>query len=363
VFDAILTKMQQSDVNQSAKESEIELSSLAILPEAPVAPVKAMVLMMGLVGGSGLGFVLAFMGVALDNKFHTVSEAEQLTGLPLLAAISEIPKTIRSKAEKNADGIAPKHEADWDRNLVFRHGLSTTTFAEMFRVLRASITLLGPEAERRITLFTSALPGEGKSNCSANFALAAAGQGKRVLLMDMDLRKPTQHKIFGLALETNEVGVSGLLSGQATLEEAIYQNPGIPNLHHLFSGARPPSPGELLNGVRVSGLLAEARSKYDVIVIDTPPLLAVPDARILAAHADNVCLVMRAEYVPKGAVHRAIALLTSGRTPLSGIILNGFKERRRLIGANYSYGYYNYGGRGNAGYQYGSYGAYGAEER
>ncbi len=306
-----------------------------------------------------MGLVLAFICVVLDNKFHTVTEVEQMTGLPLLAAIAEIPKTILSMSENTGSGKIPKHEAEWDRNLVFRDGLSTTTYAEMFRVLRASITLLGPEAERRITLFTSALPGEGKSNCSANFALAAAGQMKRVLLIDMDLRKPSLHKVFGLSTVTNEIGVTGLLSGGGILDDAVFQNPGIPNLHHLFTGARPPSPGELLNGARLAGLLEEARTKYDVIVIDTPPLLAVPDARILAAYADNVCLIVRANYVPKGAVHRAIALLDSGRTPVSGIVLNGFKERRRLMGANYSYGYYNYGHRGFASrYGYGSYGAY-----
>jgi succinoglycan biosynthesis transport protein ExoP len=359
VFDAILTKMQQSDVNQSAKESEIELSSLGILPEGPVSPVKAMVLMVGVVGGSGFGFLFAFVGVALDNKFHTVSEVEQLTGVPVLAAISDIPKAVLSNAVKAGTAKAPEHEANWDRTLVFRQTLSTTTFAEMYRVLRASVTLLGPETTRRITLFTSALPGEGKTTCSANFALAAAGQGKRVLLIDMDLRKPSLHKVFGVALDTTPAGVTGFLTRQATLDEAVFKNPGIPNLDHMLSGARPPNPGELLNGVQLTELFAEARGKYDVIVIDTPPLLAVPDARILAALADNVCLVVRAEYVPKGAVHRALALLVSGSTPVAGIVFNGYKERRRLIDTNYSYGYYSYGGRGAAG----SYGAYGSEEK
>ncbi|MEP2774890.1 MAG: polysaccharide biosynthesis tyrosine autokinase [Luteolibacter sp.] len=364
VFDAILTKLQQSDVNQSAKESEIEISSLALLPDTPVSPVKALILMVGVVGGSGIGLGIAFIGVVLNNKFHSVAEVEELTGMPVLAAVSRISRGALNDLAKLPEAEAGKfeHEKDWDPKIVFRRGLSSTSFAEMFRVLRASITLLGFEEERKITLFTSAIPGEGKTTCSANFALAAAGQGKRVLLVDMDLRKPAQHKIFGLALDVNQAGVSGCLTGKATLDEAVFQVPGVPNLDLLLSGARAPNPGELLNGGRIAGLLAEIRGKYDVIVLDTAPLLAVPDARILAAYADNICLVVRADYVPKGAAHRAISLLESGKTAISGIVLNGFKERRRLIGGSYSYGYYKYGSNGkSSSYGYGSYGTYGTD--
>jgi Mrp family chromosome partitioning ATPase len=129
----------------------------------------------------------------------------------------------------------------------------------------------------------------------------------------------------------------------------------------MVSGVRAPNPGELLNARRLAELMASVREIYDVIVLDSAPLLAVPDTRVVAAHADNVCLVVRAEYVPKGACTRVLRLLAAGHTPLAGVIFNGFRERKRLMGMNYSYGNYKYGSSGNA-YGYGN-DAYGSSDR
>jgi capsular exopolysaccharide synthesis family protein len=204
------------------------------------------------------------------------------------------------------------------------------------------------------------IPGEGKSLTSANYALAAAGQGKRVLLIDLDLRRPAAHLAFGLTSSSNEAGVTGYLAGKATLDEAIIRDVSGTGMDLMVSGVRAPNPGELLNEQRLSSLMAAVRARYDVIVLDTAPLLAVPDTRVIAAHADNVCLVVRADYVPKGASARVVRLLATGRTPLAGVVFNGFRERRGLIGANYSYGNYKYGTNGNP-YGYGNE-AYGSRD-
>jgi capsular exopolysaccharide synthesis family protein len=247
--------------------------------------------------------------------------------------------------------------------LVFREGTSSTTFAEMFRVLRASVSLLGNEQKRRITLFSSALPGEGKTLVSSNFALAAAQQGKRTLLIDLDLRKPAVHKIFGLKRDTHHFGTTEVLSGQAKFEDGIFTDTGAEHLHIMLAGKQAPNPGELLNASTLTDFLETAVAAYDLVVIDSAPLLAVPDTRIIAPLADNFCLVIRANYAPKGAVRRAISILENDDNLPSGVILNGFSEKRRLIGQNYSYGNYQTNRYGKAyRYGYGSYGSYGSED-
>ncbi|MBB5350823.1 capsular exopolysaccharide synthesis family protein [Haloferula luteola] len=365
VFNSMLTRMQESGINQQAVESEIDVDSLATLPELPVSPKPVLVLAAGMVVGVGGGLMIALILTRLDNKFHTVAQVESETSKTVLGSISQMKEGVLegivSKQEKKTGIPSPSYEDEWDPVLAFRRHLSETSFAEMYRVLRASITLLGDEKKRKVTAFTSSLPGEGKTTTSVNFALAAAGQGKKVLLIDADLRKPAVHKTLGLKRDHNGKGVTEILAGQTTLEEAAFPLPGVENLHVVLSGVRAPNPGELLSGIRLEKLLAQATQYFDVVVLDTAPVLAVPDTRIIAPQVDNLCLVIRANYTPKGAVRRVLEVLEEGGTPPSGAIFNGFSEKRRLIGENYSYGYYKYGKYGSTGsYGYGSYGGYGA---
>jgi capsular exopolysaccharide synthesis family protein len=352
VFNAMLTKMQQVDVNQAEQESAIEINSLAQLARLPVSPVGSKVITKGLLGGLFVGTVLALLLVRLDNKFHTVMQVEELLGLPVFAAVVVIQQESKAKLAAQAPGRnvpeALEIEKNWDPKIVFRQALCDSSYAEMYRVLRAAITLLGSEEKRKVTLFTSAIPGEGKTVTSINYALAAAGQGKRVLLIDLDLRRPAVHKAFGLPRDGGSKGVTAYLAGKYSFAESILQNISGTGLDLMVSGMKAPNPGELLSGAQLDSFLAEARSKYDVIVLDTAPLLAVPDTRVIAKYADNLCMVIRAEYVPKGAALRVLRLLEAGHTPLAGVVLNAFRERRSLIDFNYSYGYYKYGSSGNA---------------
>jgi capsular exopolysaccharide synthesis family protein len=365
VFNSILTRIQEADINQLAVESEMEISSAAQLPGKPVSPVAAKVLAIGSVGGLALGVLVAMIFIRLDNKIHTVSQLERETGLPALAAISEIPlKAITAAARKSKGEPTAMSQARerWHPMLLFRDGVSSSTFAEMFRVLRASISLLGDEKKRRITLFSSALPGEGKTLVSSNFALAAAQQGKRTLLIDLDLRKPAVHKIFGLKRDSHLNGATEVLSGQATFEEGIYTDTGAENLHLMLAGKQAPNPGELLNATSLEEFLKSALALYDLVVLDSAPLLAVPDTRIIAGHVDNFCLVVRASFVSKGAVRRVVSLLDHDENLPNGVVFNGFTEKRRLIGQNYSYGNYQSNKYGKAyRYGYGSYGSYGSD--
>jgi capsular exopolysaccharide synthesis family protein len=366
VFNNMLTRIKETSVNQESEESSAEVSNLARVPGLPSRPMPPKVLAIGSLGGFVLGLLLALLVIRLDNTFHTVSQIVSVTGMPVLAAIADLrahhlETAVQQYRKRNPDENLDEHK-NWDKRIVFRRGSSSTSYAEMYRVLRASVSLLGDESKRKITLFTSSLPGEGKTLTSANFALAAAGQGRKTLLIDMDLRKPSVHKIFGLSREQKQGGITECLANLATFEEVICRDSGHENLDLILSGVRAPNPGELLETARLLALFKLACQQYDIVVLDTAPILAVPDTRILAPLAHNVCLVAKAEQVPKGAVLRTLTILEEDGTSLSGIVFNGFKEKRRLMGENYSYGYYKTSRYGKA-YRYGynAYGAYGSE--
>lgn len=369
VFNSMLTRLEESNVNREGNESAAEISSFARNPGWAHWPQPRQVYTTGGMFGLACGALIALILTRLDNKFRTVAQVEGETSLPVFAAISDIDirlvdKAVRAKLRRNKDLRENPIQSNWDPRLLFRPGAATTTFAEMFRILRASVSLLGDESRRKVTLFSSALPGEGKSLVSSNFALAAAGQGRKTLLIDLDLRKPSLHKVFGFTRNENGAGVTELLASKASLEEAITTEVGSENLHVIFSGNRAPNPGELLNMKRLKELFVEVSEKYDLIVVDSAPLLAVPDTRVLVQLANNFCLVVRSNYVPKGAVARALELLGSSGTLPAGIVFNGYKETRRMISQNYSYGGYRMSRYGRPyQYGYGTYGAYGEDDR
>src|SRR6266571_7039043 len=207
--------------------------------------------------------------------------------------------------------------------------------AEAFRNLRAALSLLGPEAERKVSLFTSAVPNEGKSFTSANYSLALAQQGYRVLLIDGDLRRPNMHRIFRFpeamrknnSEEDSAPGVMDCLVGEADLSSAPRPIPAGEidivtekvavegnfltatggQLSVLAGGRRAPNPAEILAGPFFGQLVAEAARLFDRVVIDSAPILAVSDTLLMTPHVQTVCFVIRAAKTPRPAVRRAIS--------------------------------------------------------
>lgn len=367
VFNAMITRLEESNINRQGDEANVEISSLARVPYFPSFPNRNKTRIMGLGGGGMFGLAIAFLLVRINNKFHSVAQIEEETNLPVLAAISVIKQRHLNQATRahfrKHKAEEPNRQRDaWDPHLIFRPSTSSTIFAEMIRILRASVSLLGDEEKNKVTLFSSSLPGEGKSFVSANFALAAAGQGRKTLLIDLDLRKPSIHRLFGILSSEQGSGITDWLTGKVPFDDMIHHKTGCENLDIILSGHRVHNPGEILRVSSLKQLLSEACEKYDVVVVDSAPLLSVPDTRVIAPLADNFCLVVRADYVPRGAVARTLNILGTAGTPPSGLVFNGFKETRRMLGENYSYGSYRLSSYGKPyQYGYGSYGAYGAE--
>jgi capsular exopolysaccharide synthesis family protein len=367
LYDRLVTRKLQQDVNDGTAEAEVEVSEYSQVPENPTSPKKMTTLAGGGILGMGAGLAFAFLLVKLDNKIHTVLQAELLTNLPVLATIRNIEPKVLEKiiAEKeHALDELPPALKKWDPHIVFRPGLTDSLYAEMFRTLRASVTLLGDESRRNVTLFSSALPGEGKTLVSTNFAIASAQQGKKTVLVDLDLRKPTVHKAFGLKRNQLSEGITEVLAGKVTWADAISGEAGQENLSCLFAGTKAPNPGELLNSDALMELLEALGKEFDVIVLDSAPLLAVPDTRLLIPTADNLCLVLRAEQTPKAAIKKTLALLHDDGAEPAGIVINGYEKKTGLLNRKYGYGGYGYGGYGQygKGYGYGSYGTYGSDD-
>jgi len=368
VFNAMLTRAQETNVNiVGGNDANVDIHSLARHPGRPSSPQRPKVFAVSGICGIGIGLAFALLLVRIDNKFNSVAQVEQETQIPVLAAISLINdnyliQAAKAYAKSHKDEKPNERTELWDPHLIFRQGTSHTTYAEMFRVLRASVSLLGDESTEKITVFSSALPGEGKSTVSANFALAAASQGRKTLFIDLDLRKPSSHRIFGFVGARKLPGIADWLTGVHTFPEIIQTDTGAENLHIILCGGRTSSTGELINSTSLKRLFAEASAMYDCIVVDTAPILAVPDTRVIAPLADHFCLVVRSEYVPRGAVHRVLEVLESANTRISGLVFNGYKESRRMIGQNYSYGGYRLNRYGRPyHYGYGTYGSYGSD--
>jgi len=366
LYESVLRQIKETNLTKDVKTTAVSIAEHATMPYSPASPKPVKAILLGLLGGlaAGLGFVYA--SDALDRSLKTVDQAEAFLGLPVLAAV---PETEPQKKADNSDPVITGGVMTYRLVAEAPEG----PVAESFRNLRAALSLLGPEEERKIFLFTSALPNEGKSFTSANHALALAQQGHRVLLIDGDLRRPSLDRIFlgtsrGPNGAGNVQGVVDYLVGEVGLDEAIrpvsaarvdiagtHLNSDQPfttatggQLSILTGGRRAPNPAELLSGHSFGALVAEAARLFDRVVIDSAPLLAVSDTLLMTPHIQTVTLVVRAAKTPRNAVQRAISLLATAHARPAGIILNRLPHRR---GAGYYYYYASHGyGAGEGSY-------------
>ncbi|MFF2483244.1 CpsD/CapB family tyrosine-protein kinase [Paenibacillus sp. NPDC058071] len=195
--------------------------------------------------------------------------------------------------------------------------------SEAYRTLRTNLQYAGADRELQVLMVTSASPKEGKSTTILNLAAAYAQSERKVILVDADLRKPTAHYTFGLS---NRSGLSHLLSGQTQLD-GLVQPSGIPGLDVLTAGPLPPNPSELLGSARMDSLLGKLREQYDIVLIDTPPVLAVSDAQVAAAGCDGVLLVVNARTGKRQYALKARNALEFVKAKVVGVVLNEMPQR------------------------------------
>jgi capsular exopolysaccharide synthesis family protein len=315
LYNSVLSRLKETDVTKGLRQEQFRLVETAVASDRPVRPKKLTTLAGALIVGFGMGLTLTFGLNALDSSIKTVDRAEKLLNLP---AVGVVPKAASKEGSKDLIALREPHGA----------------VAEAFRTLRTAMSLLGKNSERRTFLFTSAVPGEGKSFCSINFAVALAQQGLKTLIIDADLRLPT----IGKRLFNGDphVGTSDVLVGNVALKEAV-RNSEIENLFVLTAGNRAPNPAELIAGGGFGDLLKQALAHFDRVIVDSAPVNAVSDTLLLVREVQSVCLVVHATKTPRKAVIRACNKLTeaSGKAPV-GMILNQLP-----VGSGAGY-YYHY---------------------
>lgn len=206
-----------------------------------------------------------------------------------------------------------------------------SSLAEQFRTLRTNISFAKAGGGMKALLVTSAEAGDGKSTTAANLAIVTAQQGKQVLLIDADIRKPTQHYLFQTS---NARGLTNLLTGQADFREVV-QITGVDGLSLLTSGPVSPNPADLLSSEEMKDVMDQAEGQFDQVIIDSPPVLAVADARLLANLCDGIVFVVRSKSTEIDQVTRSVAALSEANGKLLGVVLNDKKENRKD-----HYGYY-----------------------
>jgi len=272
-------------------------------PESPSSPRTKVNLALGLLVGLAIGVGVAVLRETLDTTLKSLSDLQQITGATPLAVITR-------------DGEASK------RPLVV-HYAPQSSRAEAFRQLRTNLQFSDVDNPPRMVIVTSAVPGEGKSSTSGNLAITLAQAGQRVILVEADLRRPKMADYFGIE---RAVGLTNVLFGQSTLEDAL-QPWGRGDLWLLPSGPLPPNPSEILGSRHMRELLHELSRRADVVLVDTPPLLPVTDAAVLAQAADGAVLVIRHGTTRKEQVRRAVDALRSVDARLLGTVLNGVPTR------------------------------------
>ncbi|MBA4804676.1 MAG: polysaccharide biosynthesis tyrosine autokinase [Brevundimonas sp.] len=324
LYDGLLQRYKEVGVTGGVAANNISIVDRAVPPASPSKPQLIINMALAALIGLALGVAAAFLMEALNESLATPEDVETKLGLPVL-------------------GVAPLLGPD--EQPVAALADVRSSFSEAYYSLRTALQFSTPDGAPATMLVTSSRPAEGKSTTAYAIALTLARVGKRVLLVDGDLRNPSMHRVVGT---DNDTGMSNLLSGSATIEELIKAT-GIDNLHFIPCGPLPPNPAELWGGDRVGRVLDHATTLYDHVVIDGPPVLGFADAPLLAAQVRGTIFVLEARGTRRAQARGALRRLLVGRGHLLGAVLTKFNVKATQYGG-YDYAYdYHYGARDDSG--------------
>ncbi len=320
-LQAKIDNWQTNYANLSAlsnNSSNLFLSVLAPAqePRTPISPNVTQNVLFAAIAGLILSGAAVLLLEYLDDTVKDADDAQRVLNLSTLGAITHI-----ANVQQDADAL-----------ITVKHPRSP--IAEAYRVLRTNLRFTGIENPSGALLVTSAGPGEGKTTTAANLAVTLAQSGRRVILIDADLRRPSIHKVFALS---NEIGLSSLFLGDAPSLESVLQPTQVEGLSVITSGPLPPNPAEVLDSKQMNGILTSLRSQSDMLILDSPPVLAVADASILGSRCSGTVLVIDSGKTRSDVCRRAVETLTKTKGKLFGVVLNKLSARRA---AGYYYYYY-----------------------
>ena len=340
LYEGLMTKMKETAITAGLRSSNIRIVDPAMVPATPARPAKGknitLAFLVGLVGGIGLALLREY----LDNTVKTPDDIETLARLPSLAVVPQFAGTNGNKRRTMLTGFSG-NGYEKRIELVAQH-LPKSQMSEAFRALRTSILLSQADHPPQVILVTSALPREGKTTAAANLAVTLAQLGDSTVLVDADLRKPGIGRLLNLGAG-KYAGLSSYLAGVSSLDLVSVPHPAIPNLVAIPTGPLPPNPADLLSSHKLADAIAELRTKFKFIVVDSPPIMAATDAVILSVQADGVLLVVRSGETPKVAFTRTRDLLNSVKCRILGVVLNAVDSSAPDYYYSYRYYPYSYG--------------------
>lgn len=303
---------------QKGASNALSILEPADLPQSPVSSELVINILVAAIVGMALASGGAYLLDFLDDSLKDATDIQTLLGVPTLAAVPE---------------LLVEHEQE---KLVM---LSTTPnpAAEAYRMLRTNLQFASVDRPVKMLLITSPAPGEGKSLTAANLAAAYTRAGKRVLLIDADLHRPSQQRFFQLR---NNVGLTLALFDDKMTLDGLIQEASLPGLRIMTTGPLPPNPAELLGSRRMQEILGRVREQADIVIIDSPPVSAVSDALILASQADGVLLVVKSGKTSRTVAKKALSTLRQAKIHLVGAVYNGVTEQESDYTYDYAYSYY-----------------------
>ena len=337
----LLQKLEEAKISFAIQVGKVQIVDYARLP-GKSGQNQSRTMLMGLIFGLGLGIAIAFSLEFLDNTIKTVNDIERknLTVLGIIPSIGE-DQYQKKSIFSITSGKGKSSDRKLKRRLIARED-PRSPVSEAYRSLRTSM-LYSSSADKKIKsiLVSSAGPGEGKTTTVANLAITYANLGKKTLLVDTDLRRPVVHKVLEI---TKEPGVTDYLSGAMDDFDSLIQKTTIDNLFAVPSGIVPPNPSELLGSQRMADLLRKLESEWDMILFDSPPLVAVTDATMISKSIDQIVIVVKVGHTDKKAFNHTITSLRNVRAPLGGVILNAVTHKNSYGSYYYYYQYYHYYG-------------------
>ncbi len=358
VYSLLEKSYQESLIKEAEKVEEVKIVRPALEPTSPVNPPKtAATGGIGTILGFILGLVFAFLIETFDTSIGTIEEIENYLGAPVLGVIPQMSeKDLKASLSDKYPGKVDDVTSERVSRLV-SHFAPQSTLAESYRSLRTNLNFACREDNIKVVVFTSATPREGKTTSIVNLAITIAQTGQRVLLVEADLRKPVIANMFGIdqtpGLTDALMGdhdwvksvktIADIMMGKLNIDE-ILETPGMDNLHIIPSGTIPPNPAELINSKIIDDFIAWAKSNYDFILMDAPPILAATDAALLGSKVDATIIVYRVGKIARVTLRRAKSQLENVKARILGVVLNGIKADISADFTDYDYKYYHYYG-------------------
>ena len=350
LYQSLLQRLKNATVSAGLQSTNIHLVDAALAPRVPVRPNKALNVALGFLGGIVFGVMFAFAQEGLDHSLKTAEEVESLLMTPVLAVVPLQRGTDSERwtlagtswAGKISGKGAPRQPTTQPVALAISAS-PQSVLAEAYRALRTSILLSAAPNPPKVILITSAQAGEGKTATALNLAQSLAQRTEKVVIVDGDLRKGGIAKLLGIK---NDKGLSTVLTGIDKLDDALQEYALQPNLWLLASGPVPPNPAELSSSNRMAELCAELAERFEHVIIDSPPVLAVTDATIMAGLVDGVVLVAESGRTHRAGLMRTRAILENAGARILGVVLNKLDLRKEgYYGYGYGYSYYSRSGK------------------